>query len=47
MDSDPQELTSVAADPAYEAIRAELEVELARLRAELGVVTKGEVPGSE
>jgi len=47
LDSDPQELTSVAADPAYEAIRAELEVELARLRAELGVVAKGEVPGSE
>lgn len=33
---DPQELRNVAADPMYAAVRRELEVELARLRAELG-----------
>jgi len=33
----PRELRSVAADPAYEGIRAALEAELARLRKELAV----------
>ena len=34
---DPRELSSRAADPAYERVRAELEAELERLREELGV----------
>jgi arylsulfatase A-like enzyme len=37
LQSDPRELSSRAADPAYGAIRVELEVELERLRVELGV----------
>ena len=34
--ADPQEINNVIADPAYAAIRAELETELARLQNELG-----------
>jgi len=36
-ESDPREMSSRAADSEYEAIRAELEAELERLRDELGV----------
>jgi arylsulfatase A-like enzyme len=36
LEADPQELLSVADDPAYAAVRRELEAELARLRAEYG-----------
>ncbi len=36
-ESDPGEMSSRAADPEYEAIRAELEAELERLREELSV----------
>ncbi len=38
LESDPFELASVADDPAYAGVRADLEDELLRLEAELGVV---------
>ncbi len=44
LQADPRELSSRASDPVYEAIRAELEVELERLREELGVPSEGDQP---
>lgn len=38
LEADPFELSSVADDPAYVAVRADLEAELRRLEADLGVV---------
>jgi arylsulfatase A-like enzyme len=38
LESDPHEMSSVAADPEHAAVRAELEAELERLRRDLGVI---------